>query len=452
MTINAPASEKSTADFQQELGQGLGLGLVLLPEDFVPSTLHVIIGRGKKHSKHSGNLRYDELVREEMHAYAGAENKVTKSQVINRLVERVRATGNFVREVPARVIKKESSSCSDDEAPCKATSSSNTRPSSAQRQRWALVEEHAVRTTTAQHFRDALHSKYRSSKAMKKRMRKAYRTSTGATTDDAMTYSSTTTRSSSSSNNGSSGSSRSRSNSNSTTTDMNQDVARMRANVEIAERQLAELNQTLSSRCVSPDRNGGGSGGIEHCLGVEDRLYKFSRGMMPRIVSNPTDCLQNQDQVHNSTFTVNNSNNASTSTDDAAISAMPKLHARVSIPALPPLFGMDHDYDQAAFNCDSISANEHEIMSVFGNINATKDDSALRCNNGSMLRYHRLDMSAFEPTPIREQYQYQQQHNAATRELHLLEAYQLERDVQYRHQQLQQQQQPQPQNFDSFTF
>ncbi|CAB9500324.1 Nitrilase family, member 2 [Seminavis robusta] len=117
--------------------------LTMLPEDFLPNVTHVIIGRGKKHSKHSGNLRYSTLVHEEMHAYAAAENKAGKSEVISRLVARVRETGNFVRE--------------------------------AGNGRWALVEEHAVRTTTAQHFRDALYSKYRSSKEMKKQKRKEER-------------------------------------------------------------------------------------------------------------------------------------------------------------------------------------------------------------------------------------------------------------------------------------
>ena len=118
--------------------------LPLLPQDFVPDVSHVIIGRGKKHSKHPGNLRYSTLVREEMDAYAAAENKAAKSDVISRLVTRVRATGNFVRE--------------------------------SGKNRWSLVEEHSVRTTTAQHFRDALHSKYRSSKEMKKQKRKEDRT------------------------------------------------------------------------------------------------------------------------------------------------------------------------------------------------------------------------------------------------------------------------------------
>lgn len=119
----------------------------LLPEDFVPNVKHVIIGRGKKHSKHPGNLRYSELVHEEMHAYAAAENKAGKSEVISRLVARVRETGNFVRE--------------------------------AGQGRWSLVDEHAVRTTTAQHFRDALYNKYRSSKEMKKQKRKEERRSEG---------------------------------------------------------------------------------------------------------------------------------------------------------------------------------------------------------------------------------------------------------------------------------
>ena len=115
----------------------------LLPEDFAPGVNHPIIGRGKKHSRHPGNLRYSELVHEEMHAYAAAENKAGKSEVISRLVARVRETGNFVRE--------------------------------AGQGRWSLVEEHAVRTTTAQHFRDALYNKYRSSKEMKKQKRKEER-------------------------------------------------------------------------------------------------------------------------------------------------------------------------------------------------------------------------------------------------------------------------------------
>jgi hypothetical protein len=116
----------------------------LLPQGFAPDVTHVIIGRGKKHSKHPGNLRYSTLIHQEMHAYAAAENKAGKSEVISRLVTYIRNTGNFVRE--------------------------------AGQGRWALVEEHAVRTTTAQHFRDALYSKYRSSKEMKKQKRTEDRT------------------------------------------------------------------------------------------------------------------------------------------------------------------------------------------------------------------------------------------------------------------------------------
>jgi hypothetical protein len=112
----------------------------LLPECFAPDVTHVIIGRGKKHSKHPGNLRYSTLIHEEMHAYAAAQNKAGKSEVISNLVTRIRETGNFVRE--------------------------------AGQSRYSLVEEHTVRTTTAQHFRDALFSKYRSSKEMKKQKRK----------------------------------------------------------------------------------------------------------------------------------------------------------------------------------------------------------------------------------------------------------------------------------------
>lgn len=130
--------------------------LSMLSEDFVPDVKHVIIGRGKKHSKHPGNLRYSDLVHEEMHAYAAAENKAGKSEVISRLVARVRETGNFVRE--------------------------------AGQGRWALVEEHAVRTTTAQHFRDALYNKYRSSKEMKKQKRKEDRQQQGTAANLMLDY------------------------------------------------------------------------------------------------------------------------------------------------------------------------------------------------------------------------------------------------------------------------
>jgi hypothetical protein len=102
------------------------------------------LGAARSTANTQGTLRYSTLIHEEMNDYAAAENKAGKSEVISRLVTRVRETGNFVRE--------------------------------AGQGRWSLVEEHAVRTTTAQHFRDALYSKYRSSKEMKKQRRQEDRT------------------------------------------------------------------------------------------------------------------------------------------------------------------------------------------------------------------------------------------------------------------------------------
>ena len=88
-------------------------GAEYLPVGFQPNDKICIIGRGKRHSNHPGNLRFQTFVREEMGAYSAAQSKQEKSAVISRVIDRVRADGAFVRLESAT-------------------------------KRWLLVEEHAV--------------------------------------------------------------------------------------------------------------------------------------------------------------------------------------------------------------------------------------------------------------------------------------------------------------------
>lgn len=84
-----------------------------LPVGYVPTERDCIVGRGKRHRFHKGNLRFRCFVQDEMTAYKAAQSKAEKSAVISRVMDRVRADGAFIRHI------------------------SSTG-------RWSYVEEHAV--------------------------------------------------------------------------------------------------------------------------------------------------------------------------------------------------------------------------------------------------------------------------------------------------------------------
>lgn len=109
-------------------------------------------------TNHSGNERFRELIYSEIKAYAAAENKTAKSAIIFRVLQEVKngspETGGFVKQ------------------------DSKTK-------RWFAVEDATGRTTTAQAFRDALSSSYKSSKQFKQQRRWDRRSITYSSSDSA---------------------------------------------------------------------------------------------------------------------------------------------------------------------------------------------------------------------------------------------------------------------------
>lgn len=129
-------------------------GQRMLPKSFSPSVKEVIIGRGRKVSNHSGNERFRKLIYSEIREYSQAENKTAKSSIIFRVLQEIKngspLAGGFVKQ------------------------DNKTK-------RWFAVEDATARTTTAQAFRDALSSSYKSSKQFKQQRRwdrKSYDSST----------------------------------------------------------------------------------------------------------------------------------------------------------------------------------------------------------------------------------------------------------------------------------
>ena len=107
---------------------------LLLPESFQPSDTEVVVGRGKRCAEHPGNKRLREIVQAHVPEYAKTSTKREKTHILNTVVRLVRSNSaqqaGFVREN-------------------KATG------------RWNIVEDSAARITTAQVFRDALHTHYK---------------------------------------------------------------------------------------------------------------------------------------------------------------------------------------------------------------------------------------------------------------------------------------------------
>ena len=113
-----------------------------LPMDFVPSSVDVICGRGKKCSGHIGNIWFQQLVQCFLSVYRSAVTKVEKSTIIGKVMKQVR---HFVKQ--------------DDKG------------------QWYIVEDLLAREKTSQGFRDALHEKYRSSNLAKSKRRFAHQLS-----------------------------------------------------------------------------------------------------------------------------------------------------------------------------------------------------------------------------------------------------------------------------------
>lgn len=143
-TIMVPEEE----DNQQEKGESLPL---MLPKDFKPSHTEVLIGRGKKIFNHSGNVKFREMIKQNLIDYKNATCKTAKTATIAHIIRQVVSesspeAGGFVRY--NKVMK-----------------------------RWFAVDDITKRATTAQAFRDSLHSNYKSSKQNKRYMRLSERLS-----------------------------------------------------------------------------------------------------------------------------------------------------------------------------------------------------------------------------------------------------------------------------------
>jgi len=129
---------------------------LMLPLDFQPCPRTVIVGRGKKVAQHPGNVRFRELVAQELEEYQAATTKAHKSTIILRVLTQVREHSQWA------FVKQNLTTG-----------------------RWYRVEETSQRITTAQAFRDALKDNYKSSRAFKKLKREEEKVQkTGGEDDD----------------------------------------------------------------------------------------------------------------------------------------------------------------------------------------------------------------------------------------------------------------------------
>ena len=75
--------------------------MVILPKDFEPTEMDVVIGRGKKARNHEGNNRLRGLIEFMIPEYSAAgNNKDEKSYIIKEIVTQIRKSspdGGFVK-------------------------------------------------------------------------------------------------------------------------------------------------------------------------------------------------------------------------------------------------------------------------------------------------------------------------------------------------------------------
>jgi hypothetical protein len=97
-----------------------------LPEDYTPGDNDVVVGKGKKYFRHLGNEMLRQMAASMIADYDKSCTKLDKSLIISSVVDRIRASGMFVK----------------------------FDPSSG---RWLVAEELLCREKTSAVFRDALH-------------------------------------------------------------------------------------------------------------------------------------------------------------------------------------------------------------------------------------------------------------------------------------------------------
>ncbi|CAB9506441.1 Nitrilase family, member 2 [Seminavis robusta] len=118
-------------------------GRRLLKDGFQPSDNDCICARGNAVKSHPGNLRFLQLVDENLQKYAEASSKLEKSLIVSAIIEDIRMSspeGGFVK---------------------------------CEKGRWYEVGDHHAREKVGQRLRDQLSSRYSSSSAAKKRRRRA---------------------------------------------------------------------------------------------------------------------------------------------------------------------------------------------------------------------------------------------------------------------------------------
>lgn len=95
-----PSSATSSSGQQQTPPQKMR-EMIILPKDFEPSEMDVVIGRGKKARIHAGNNRLRRLIEFMIPEYTAAgSNKDEKSYIIKEIVLQIRKSspdGGFVK-------------------------------------------------------------------------------------------------------------------------------------------------------------------------------------------------------------------------------------------------------------------------------------------------------------------------------------------------------------------
>lgn len=116
--------------------------VAFFPIDFTPGAEDVIIAKGKKYSKHYGNLKLRTMIVSKLENYVNAQTKSEKSFILMEMINTVRESspwgGGFVRQ------DKETG-------------------------RWLEADDVLAREKTSQMFRDALHEFYKSSRQNRRR-------------------------------------------------------------------------------------------------------------------------------------------------------------------------------------------------------------------------------------------------------------------------------------------
>jgi hypothetical protein len=128
----------------------MSAGNKFLPKEFEPGFNDVLIGRGKRFYKHSGNKIFRILVASRLGEYSVATSKMEKSKILVSAVSEIQKKsphGGFIKKDPETGL-------------------------------WFQIGEFLAREKTSQAFRDALHDSYKSSNSSRKKRRKTKRTNT----------------------------------------------------------------------------------------------------------------------------------------------------------------------------------------------------------------------------------------------------------------------------------